>query len=78
MHAPLTDKPHKGSTRRWLDPAVRPAPELQCEVQVVDREGKYVLPFPVSWAGGGWVNARHGDRIEVRVLGWRRWPIEGR
>jgi len=30
----------------------------------------YRLPFPVVYRGGQWINERHGNLLEVRIVAW--------
>lgn len=43
--------------------------KLLCE----DHCGTYVLPYPCSWTGDAWINAKSNHQIVAKVLGWRFW-----
>jgi hypothetical protein len=42
--------------------------EILCE----DHVGTYALPFLCVWRDGEWWSAESGERIEAKVVGWRR------
>jgi len=42
-----------------------------CDLLCEDHVGTYRLPFPCSWSGEHWRNARTGDAIEGAVVAWR-------
>ena len=42
--------------------------EILCE----DHVGTYALPFLCYWRDDGWWGAELGQRIDAKVVGWRR------
>jgi hypothetical protein len=42
--------------------------EILCE----DHVGTYALPFLCRWRDGDWWSAESGERIDAKVIGWRR------
>ena len=44
--------------------------EILCE----DHVGTYMLPFRCHWRDEGWWNAELGERIDAKVVGWRKAP----
>jgi hypothetical protein len=42
--------------------------EILCE----DHVGTYALPFLCHWRADDWWSAESGERIDARVVGWRR------
>ncbi|QUS38911.1 hypothetical protein RPMA_08795 [Tardiphaga alba] len=53
-----------------------PAPGLAVQVLCEDHSGTYQLPFACIYVDGQWENAETGDRVEARVVGWRRISVE--
>lgn len=48
-----------------------PNDERKCRVMAQDVRGAYVIPFPVFRRAGKWINANHGNSLEVIVIAWR-------
>ena len=48
-----------------------PPVDIPCDVLCEDHVGTYRLPFPCSWSGEFWLNARTGEAIEGTVVAWR-------
>ena len=48
-----------------------PPVDVPCDVLCEDHVGTYRLPFPCSWSGEFWRNAKTGDAIEGMVVAWR-------
>jgi hypothetical protein len=44
--------------------------QILCE----DHVGTYVLPFLCHWRDDDWWSAESGERIDAKVVGWRRSP----
>jgi hypothetical protein len=42
--------------------------EILCE----DHVGTYALPFLCHWRADDWWSAQSGERIDAKVIGWRR------
>jgi hypothetical protein len=42
--------------------------EILCE----DHVGTYALPFLCLWRDDDWWGAQSGERIDAKVVGWRR------
>lgn len=48
-----------------------PPVDVPCDVLCEDHVGTYRLPFPCSWSGEFWRNAKTGEPIEGAVVAWR-------
>ncbi len=48
-----------------------PPVDVPCDVLCEDHVGTYRLPFPCSWSGEFWRNAKTGEPIEGVVVAWR-------
>jgi hypothetical protein len=45
--------------------------EILCE----DHVGTYTLPFLCHWLNEEWWSAESGERIDAKVVGWRRSSV---
>lgn len=41
-------------------------------VLAADKRGQYIIPFPVLFRDDSWWNARTGQKLNTRIVGWRR------
>jgi hypothetical protein len=55
-----------------------PPPDQPLELLCEDHIGTYVIPFPCRWTGDHWQSMGTEERVQVMVIGWRRWQGPGK
>jgi hypothetical protein len=51
--------------------------DREIQLAVIDSDGLHALVFPCRRsAGGGWLSALTGDRVDVRPTHWREWDSQ--
>lgn len=62
--------------KMWHPITTAPA-DRDIELAVLDGEGQHALVFPCRRIASGWMNARSGERLDVRPTHWRDWAESG-